>query len=204
MYRHAVAHIASDPNASVRDSALASQWLANEAGGARLRAAHRCVEWDGWEEGLVQGILGPVEDEGSWEQDAMVGDDIYSPLAADGLEADGLQGIADDLWEKSGLATGEASPGLSGSHSETRSSPSLEEAVNVIAPPLASPQRQAIPVPHGPKALIRPDERAQERELNSTGDLCGGRGGELGRRLEAWLYNVRGEEVAVGGEVISS
>ncbi|KAG6835620.1 hypothetical protein H0H93_016444 [Arthromyces matolae] len=30
-------------------------------------------------------------------------------------------------------------------------------------------------------------EKEKEQTLNTTGDLCGGRGGELGRRLEAWL-----------------
>ena len=31
-------------------------------------------------------------------------------------------------------------------------------------------------------------EKEREKLLNATGDFCGGRGGELGRRLEAWLY----------------
>ena len=30
-------------------------------------------------------------------------------------------------------------------------------------------------------------EKEREKLLNATGDFCGGRGGELGRRLEAWL-----------------
>jgi hypothetical protein len=30
-------------------------------------------------------------------------------------------------------------------------------------------------------------EKEKEQMLNTTGDICGGRGGELGRRLEAWL-----------------
>jgi hypothetical protein len=247
MYRHAIARLASDANASVRNAALASQWLANEAGGARLRAAHRCVEWDGWEEGLVEGILGPVEDDGGWEQEAMLGDDVYSPMAADayGLDGipsiegvDGVEGLAAGLFGGgvSGLATGMVSPGPglsrsrsplgsgsgSGETSEPSSNPStghphgkgtgtgnhiigLEklnalDTKDTIAVPRTIP---GIPVPQGPKALVRPDERAKERELDSTGDLCGGRGGELGRRLEAWLYDVRGEEVGAEGEVIA-
>lgn len=34
-----------------------------------------------------------------------------------------------------------------------------------------------------------PLKKAKEKEqtLTTTGDICGGRGGELGRRLEAWL-----------------
>ena len=31
------------------------------------------------------------------------------------------------------------------------------------------------------------EEQEKEQMLNTTGDICGGRGGELGRRLEAWL-----------------
>ena len=46
--------------------ALAADWLAHETAGARLRMAHRCVEWDGWEEGLVESILGPEEQEEDW------------------------------------------------------------------------------------------------------------------------------------------
>lgn len=32
-----------------------------------------------------------------------------------------------------------------------------------------------------------------ERTLNRNGDVCGGRGGELGRRLEAWLSESESE-----------
>ena len=35
-------------------------------------------------------------------------------------------------------------------------------------------------------------EKEREKLLNATGDICGGRGGELGRRLEAWLH-VKGD-----------
>ncbi|KAG6838112.1 hypothetical protein H0H93_007364, partial [Arthromyces matolae] len=30
--------------------------------------AHRVIEWDGWEEGLVDSILGPEEKEDDWFQ----------------------------------------------------------------------------------------------------------------------------------------
>jgi hypothetical protein len=193
MYRQAVARLASDSSASVRDTALASQWLANETSGARLRAAHRCVEWDGWEEGLVEGILGPVEDEGCWEQPPLFEGDLFSPPVAHldhGLGDLALNSAGADatLWAESGLATGDASPGLSRTASGSDSEPS-------------EPLTGTLLRPEGPKALVRPDERAKERELDSTGDLCGGRGGELGRRLEAWLFDVRGEEVGAEGEV---
>ena len=42
-------------------------------------------------------------------------------------------------------------------------------------------------VPTVPKVVVAV-EKEREKLLNATGDFCGGRGGELGRRLEAWLY----------------
>ena len=42
-------------------------------------------------------------------------------------------------------------------------------------------------VPGAPKVVVAV-EKEREKLLNATGDFCGGRGGELGRRLEAWLY----------------
>ena len=47
-------------------SAIAHEWLHHELAGARLRMAHRCIEWDGWEEGLVGSILGPEEQAEDW------------------------------------------------------------------------------------------------------------------------------------------
>ncbi|KIJ42399.1 hypothetical protein M422DRAFT_31342 [Sphaerobolus stellatus SS14] len=44
------------------------KWVALEKGGAKRRWAHRCVEWDGWEEGLVGGILGELEYGWGWER----------------------------------------------------------------------------------------------------------------------------------------
>ncbi|KLO11828.1 hypothetical protein SCHPADRAFT_905694 [Schizopora paradoxa] len=38
-------------------------------------------------------------------------------------------------------------------------------------------------------------EREREKMLDMRGDVCGGRGGELGRRLEAWLVERTGDEV---------
>ncbi|KAG6879621.1 hypothetical protein C0992_000456 [Termitomyces sp. T32_za158] len=115
-------------------AALSREWLFYESAGQRMRMAHRFVEWDGWEEGLVNSILGPEENE--------------------------------DEWFK----------GFDGSNSR----------VGVQSPP--------VPV-DGPSnitnrvALKLPfqQEREKEQTLNTTGDVCGGRGGELGRRLEAWL-----------------
>ncbi|KAJ8073384.1 hypothetical protein PM082_011659 [Marasmius tenuissimus] len=46
--------------------ALAHEWLYYEAAGMRLRMAHRFVEWDGWEEGLAESMLGSEEFEEDW------------------------------------------------------------------------------------------------------------------------------------------
>jgi hypothetical protein len=45
---------------------LAQEWLQYEEGGTRLRLAHRFIEWDGWEEGLIDSILGPEGHEHEW------------------------------------------------------------------------------------------------------------------------------------------
>ncbi|KAJ3500163.1 hypothetical protein NLJ89_g9912 [Agrocybe chaxingu] len=43
------------------------------------------------------------------------------------------------------------------------------------------------PVPKLSTKLPLRAEQEKEQMLNTTGDICGGRGGELGRRLEAWI-----------------
>lgn len=45
---------------------LAAEWLYYESAGMRLRMAHRFAEWDGWEEGLIDTMLGSEEQEGEW------------------------------------------------------------------------------------------------------------------------------------------
>ncbi|KAK1217533.1 hypothetical protein PQX77_019822 [Marasmius sp. AFHP31] len=45
---------------------LAHEWFHYETAGMRLRMAHRFVEWDGWEEGLVESMLGSEEFEEDW------------------------------------------------------------------------------------------------------------------------------------------
>lgn len=109
------------PSANLR--VVAEEWLKYESAGARLRLAHRFAEWDGWEEGLADTILGAQEHEQDW----------FAPEPGSG----------------DGAATG---GGLAGG---------LVPAERI--------------------------ERAKLRVLDTTGDVCGGRGGELGRRLEAWL-----------------
>lgn len=120
--------------------------------------AHRCAEWDGWEEGLVGSILGPedAEDEWfkSWEgdqtEDAL---DLETQVGADGSPRS------------------ETSPTLTGSESESECNGGR---------PLGKPKVPLV-------AKVVAAEKEKEKLLNATGDYCGGRGGELGRRLEAWL-----------------
>ena len=106
--------------------------------------AHRCVEWDGWEEGLVESILGPEEQEEEWYRDL------------------------------------EASPGASESTSDS-------DGCGIPA----SLARLKQPFPRLPSA----GDKEKVQMLDTTGDICGGRGGELGRRLEAWLHVNEGDIV---------
>ncbi|EMD31876.1 hypothetical protein CERSUDRAFT_119156 [Gelatoporia subvermispora B] len=137
---------------------IASDWLHHEAAGARLRMAHRCIEWDGWEEGLVDSILGPEDQEEDWFKS----------------------------WEE--LAQDRSSPGSPGGGApyspltydfteEGSDSDSQKDAP-------AKPKRAQVQM----AAKVVAVEKAKEKLLNATGDVCGGRGGELGRRLEAWLH----------------
>jgi hypothetical protein len=109
-----------------------------------LRHAHRCVEWDGWEEGLVESILGPEDHEGDWIREA----------------------------RRIALAT------TSDSDSEDEVGDECPTADDVLRPHGLLRKR---------RSRVTAEEKERERVLASTGDECGGRGGELGRRLEALL-----------------
>lgn len=125
--------------------------------------AHRFVEWDGWEEGLVDTILGPEEHDEEWfkDFDADADSSIHDIVAP--LEPDTSHGA--DAGEEGVLATTLA-------------------------------RRK----PHAKLPFVK--EKEKEQMLNTTGDICGGRGGELGRRLEAWL-TVNGTEGANPGQTAS-
>lgn len=121
--------------------------------------AHRCIEWDGWEEGLVSGILGPEDQEGDWfheweEETAGSTDSPVMPETVAGSDTDVIPPV-DGMLKANGL-----------------SRKRVLGTVKVVA-----------------------EEKEKEKHLGSNGDYCGGIGGELGRRLEAWLYiNGNGEE----------
>jgi hypothetical protein len=111
--------------------------------------AHRCAEWDGWEEGLVDSILGPEEFEHEWyNADCVNNNDQES------LMRDSPQGV------------------------DSEPSPIVKH--KVIPRNMSRNIKISSKLP-----LLR--EKEKEQMLNTTGDICGGRGGELGRRLEAWL-----------------
>ncbi|KAJ7487904.1 hypothetical protein FB451DRAFT_1337315 [Mycena latifolia] len=191
LFREAVARLAAAPpppapcvpNASTSGSAniavLAREWLHHERTGMRLRMAHRVVEWDGWEEGLVESILGPEEFEEEWfvdhEQDA-VPDDEDDEDCDGNLEA----GIGESLSRR---RDSEPELGAKGK-----------------GPPKAK-GGTTTGKPTG-KLFAKNLEKEKEQMLDITGDICGGRGGELGRRLEAWLTvseNASPEEGVNGG-----
>ncbi|EIN08769.1 hypothetical protein PUNSTDRAFT_67873 [Punctularia strigosozonata HHB-11173 SS5] len=144
--------------------ALAAEWLYYEASGAKLRSVHRCIEWDGWEEGLIDSILGPPEQEeelvAPWEQ--------VDEIDEEDDEMDGVSSRSgSDSPISDSIVTEESSKGTGqGSNKKKK------------RPPFATSE-----------------EREKEKLLNATGDICGGRGGELGRRLEHWLHETsHGEE----------
>jgi hypothetical protein len=112
--------------------------------------AHRCVEWDGWEEGLVESILGPEDLEEEWFKEV-------------NAREKGAEDDDDDDVSSPSLGPAD---GLKRSRSESILVASLKRLPSVKLP-------------------FAKEEK--EQMLNTTGDICGGRGGELGRRLEAWL-----------------
>jgi hypothetical protein len=116
--------------------------------GAHLRHAHRCAEWDGWEEGLVDSILGPEDQEEDWIGEA---------------HAVALATAPDDASEDD---DGDACPSA---------------AADGLIKPMGMRRKRR------PVSRIAAEEKTRERVLATTGDECGGRGGELGRRLEALL-----------------
>lgn len=251
MFRKAVAALPKD------DYPQAFEWLLLERAGAPLRYAHKCAEWDGWEEGLIGGILGEVDiEEESAEAPldspsvapsngntssktgpgSFVGigfnsmplrllDPVDSPVRANevttepweraGFEERLVQQMRENFLSPPALAqlrhphsssrltklklpipTGAVLvPGAvkgigagvlrgNGMGVEKARSPNAADGVGVGVggPPGA---RRAS---HG--SVSAASELELERILDVRGDECGGRGGELGRRLEAWLVEV--------------
>ncbi|KAJ7773833.1 hypothetical protein B0H16DRAFT_1450648 [Mycena metata] len=211
LFREAVARLASPstspskPNGNgdasadaARTAALAREWLHHERTGMRLRMAHRVVEWDGWEEGLVESILGPEELEEEWfvdpdaEGDACEEDEDHDQdhdedgHHEDG-EVDGTTNGANGNGDVNGDSEG-AAIAIGRSLSRRRPEGGVAEKKSVL--PLTKAKPKGGTTTTGKltgKLFAKNLEREKEQMLDTTGDICGGRGGELGRRLEAWL-----------------
>jgi hypothetical protein len=193
---------------------LATQWLALERVGGSLRYAHKCVEWDGWEEGLVPSILGELDDE---DDESVPEHEREEPLvkqvrAAIEAELEVLENekrkaekkrqreLEQSLHEQDGedhehdhdhddhAREGERRLSPVPARKSGTTIPALNVAATVSVVPPFGIGKSKLEVPGG--AGFRrgsTGETERERMLDTDGDLCGGVGGELGRRLEAWL-----------------
>jgi hypothetical protein len=149
--------------------------------------AHRCGEWDGWEEGLVDSILGPEEFESEWFKAGATSydhDELKAMIAREGDEVP-INGLRDASGSKSSKSSTSASSAPGGFL------PLLDGAPAAMLSPSANPVITNGKKLNGVAAAVLPlpfvVEEAKEKMLDTTGDFCGGRGGELGLRLEAWL-----------------
>ncbi|KAE9403548.1 hypothetical protein BT96DRAFT_814795 [Gymnopus androsaceus JB14] len=169
---------------------LAREWLQYESTGMRLRMAHRFVEWDGWEEGLAQSMLGEEENEDSWfvdpdSQSSVEWSTMASPPITASANGSAMPTIAS-------VAVGEGRTGIVGV-GRPNASAGLGASVTggILGTSLSRRKPSKSKLPFAAEL-----ESTKEQMLNTTGDICGGRGGELGRRLEAWLtVNGHHEEV---------
>ncbi|TFK25349.1 protein kinase subdomain-containing protein PKL/CAK/Fmp29 [Coprinopsis marcescibilis] len=192
LFRKAVAELPSDPEFGIHlpkngrtidPTQLCREWLYYEATGTRLRMAHRCAEWDGWEEGLVDSILGPEEFESEWMKVPATPYDHKDLKAM--VDAPHRHGRPNNH----GRRPSETAASFSSLNSQMSA---LRESFG--GPMVASPKMTNVgKVKGGVGAMQMPtlpfvvEEKKREQMLKQTGDICGGRGGELGRRLEAWL-----------------
>ncbi|KAH8097079.1 hypothetical protein BXZ70DRAFT_895477 [Cristinia sonorae] len=186
LYRAVIEKLASKPqvisiNGEPRNVAeLATEWLHHEAAGVRMRMAHRCVEWDGWEEGLIESILGPEDQEEdwfvSWKEPKCETESPAHEESESKLEDSPSPSDSPESSSSATLVDSNSDPGSEEGKSKRRNS-----IVATVAPAVL--KRAAVPL----AAKVVAVEKEKEKLLNATGDFCGGRGGELGRRLDAWL-----------------
>jgi hypothetical protein len=188
-----VTELAKDPTVTLPPGSshtsigsLCREWLYYESAGTRLRMAHRCIEWDGWEEGLVDSILGPEELEAEWDK--------FDPLhPISGRSGDSsCPSPSSPVLDVIDNANGNAAPNGNGRRAKSAgSSVSRRSSMNSLSL-------------RGAKVSSKlPFVEAQKKEqmLDITGDICGGRGGELGRRLEAWLSVSAQDEICDGNNI---
>ncbi|KAL0576128.1 hypothetical protein V5O48_005846 [Marasmius crinis-equi] len=182
-------------------AALAHEWLYYEAAGMRLRMAHRFVEWDGWEEGLAESMLGTEEFEEDWfkEAEPHLDSALLSPVHEVNADGEGEPlacVLSNDILyvEANGNGVETLSDGR-GDPSPPSSTSSFEDTKLGVGKPAAVKALEALNARRkaSSKIPVIAKETEKENMLDTTGDICGGRGGELGRRLEAWL-TVHGHE----------
>ncbi|KAF8189412.1 hypothetical protein BJ912DRAFT_966855 [Pholiota molesta] len=203
LFREVVSKLPSDPDATLpglphppastpasRQTALAAlcrEWLYYEAAGTRLRMAHRCAEWDGWEEGLVESILGPEDFEGEWFR---LGTAAVDPEAMRAIVSSPGGGAESD-HDGGGAATAHRRGGLHGGGGGSGAGRHAKKSGSTGGKSGGAGAGAGVGGVRGPVKLSSKlpmlEEQEKEQMLNTTGDICGGRGGELGRRLEAWL-----------------
>jgi len=156
--------------------------------------AHRCIEWDGWEEGLLESILGPEDQEDDWFQEweesnpdspTVAGPDMY------GLDAIASKITLDNVHKGDARAGANKGP-LTGNDGENdgKSEGTGSPTSSYSKPGRVSDGKLELGIMRKKKLATKvvEEEKAKEKHLGSGGDICGGIGGELGRRLEAWLH----------------
>jgi hypothetical protein len=133
-----------------------------------MRQAHRCIEWDGWEEGLVESIIGPPEQEDEWIHDARA--ETHRALhGAPSAPTSGHASAPPSAALHAVLASASLAPAVD--------SPGDEDPADVIKPGLARRGKR--------KKVLHVTAAEKEREKGLSGEA--GDGGELGRRLDALL-----------------
>jgi len=161
-------------------SDIATEWLHHEASGVRLRMAHRCIEWDGWEEGLVDSILGSSDQDEDWFKTWDEGE--YADGSDTPAEEESPDAATSPTLTESESGSSEGGIGLEKRNIAVGANNAKQQHQQPSLP--AAKGRAAVPM----VAKVVAVEKEKEKLLNATGDYCGGRGGELGRRLDAWLF----------------
>lgn len=165
-------------------ASLAAEWMHWEAAGAFMRSAHRCIEWDGWEEGLVESIIGPEEAEDEWLRTAHAETEraLHGAPSAltSGANSVPASGPASAPMQRSKLSrpviVHSRANGSSDDDNEALGPPGiLKQSASIVR--RKSKKRSAHAPLHATTA-----EKEREKGLAGGGDDV-----ELGRRLEALL-----------------
>ncbi|TFK65517.1 hypothetical protein BDN72DRAFT_195551 [Pluteus cervinus] len=180
---------------------LAKQWLYYESVGTRLRMCHRFAEWDGWEEGLVDSILGPEEHEDEWFKNLVSRKGVPEDHDMSVPTSPPVEGLASPVRSLGSVVPGTlvlngttAAPASNGVNASSGATNGVNGSkVNGRGASVVVDLRKLTT-----SKLPFDKEKEKEQVLSGTGDICGGRGGELGRRLEAWL-TVTGQVDGHGG-----